>query len=643
MPALAVFLPFLGALIARFGHKRLGARAADILNVLCMCSSAVLAAVIFADIAIGGTVRSVPLADWIVIGRIESIWTLRLDTLSVVMMLSVTLVSALVHVYSLAYMEKDSGRSRFMAYLSLFTFAMLMLVTADDLLQLFFGWESVGLCSFLLIGFRFEKPRANKAAIKAFLMNSVGDFGLLLGIAGLAALFGSVRFDAIFEGLQAHAGDVHGIGVFTFSAHEALALLLFAGIIGKSAQVGLHTWLPDAMEGPTPVSALVHSATMVTVGVFLLARLSPLFEMAPFAQSVIVVIGLATAVMAALVAITRTDIKRVLAYSTMSQLGCMIFAAGLSAYGAAMFHLVINAFVGTLLFLGAGSVIHALSGERDMRKMGGLVRQIPRTYAVMWIGVFSLAGLPLFSGYYSRGTILEAACAGTEPLAMAAFCIGVGVSLLTALYAGRMMFLTFHGNCRADETTTARIHESPTMMLWPLYGLATGAVLAGGMLASRFAGAQCHAFWNKSLVVPDFEPLQASVCVSVLPQLATIAGIGLAWMLWMRCPDWPSRLVSRFGLFYRVMCAGFGFDALYERLFVRPVPIIGHQLWLLGDRLVIDRLGPDGLAFLARRIGRLAMRLQSGSVFHYALAMIAGLVGLMGWFLWQALGAGGGS
>jgi NADH-quinone oxidoreductase subunit L len=472
MYVLCIFLPLVAAFIAGMFGRFIGDRGAQYVTCGGLIVSALIAPFMLYDVAVLGHARDVVLTTWIASGDLELSWALRFDSLSAVMVFVVTVISALIHVYSVGYMDHDPHKPRFMAYLSLFTFSMLMLVTADNLIQMFFGWEGVGLCSYLLIGFWYHKPSANDAAIKAFIVNRIGDFGFALGIFGTFLLFQSVSFTDVFAAVPGKANATLHFLNWDFHALTVLCLLLFIGAMGKSAQLGLHTWLPDAMEGPTPVSALIHAATMVTAGVFLVCRLSPMFEYAPAALNVVCIVGAATAFFAATVGLVQNDIKRVIAYSTCSQLGYMFFAAGVSAYGAAMFHLYTHAFFKALLFLGAGSVIHAMSGEQDMRKMGGIWKKVPYTYAVMWIGSLALAGVPFFAGFYSKDMILEAAFAAHSGVGLFAYAMGTLAAFMTAFYSWRLLLMTFHGSPRADHHTMEHVHEA--------LGHADPAVRAGG-------------------------------------------------------------------------------------------------------------------------------------------------------------------
>ena len=643
MTVAAIFLPLLAAFIAGFFGRWLGDRGSQLVTCAALLVAAVLGIILFFDVALGGNARTVELFTWINTGDLQVNWALRFDPLSAVMVAVVTVVSSMVHVYSVGYMAHDKGIPRFMAYLSLFTFFMLMLVTADNFVQLFFGWEGVGLSSYLLIGFWYDRPSANAAAIKAFLVNRIGDFGFALGIFAVYKIFGSLQFDTVF----AAAPDVaHNTMHFLGGEVDALTvtcILLFIGAMGKSAQIGLHTWLPDAMEGPTPVSALIHAATMVTAGVFMVARLSPLFEYSTTALAVVVIIGGTTAIFAATVGMVQNDIKRVIAYSTCSQLGYMFIAAGVSAYSAAIFHLMTHAFFKALLFLAAGSVIHAMSGEQDMRKMGGLARLIPVTYVLMWIGSLSLAGIWPFAGYYSKDMIIEAAWASGTGVGLYGFWLGVFTAFLTAFYSWRLLFLTFHGKPRADAETMHHVHESPKVMLWPLYVLAAGAVVAGAIGFQVFVGEGSEAFWRNSiLVLPDHDSIEAAhhvpFWVSTSPLVFGLAGIAVAWVSYIWRPELPAIVAQRFRPLYLFLLNKWYFDELYDALFVRSAMALGLGLWKKGDGAVIDGLGPDGVSTTARDIAVWASRLQTGYVYHYAFAMLIGVVAFVSWYLLRQIG-----
>jgi len=638
-----VILPLIGAAIAGLFGRAIGDRGAQVVTCTLLGISALLAIVVFKQVAIDGQTRVTELFTWIDSGAFEFSWAVKLDTLSAVMLLMVTVVSWLIHVYSIGYMSHDKSVPRFFAYLSLFTFFMLALVSADNFVQLFFGWEGVGLASYLLIGFWYHKPSANAAAIKAFLVNRVGDVGFALGIFGTFALFGAVGFDQVF-------GAVPGMAdaSFTFIGIEGHALtiiciLLFIGAMGKSAQIVLHTWLPDAMEGPTPVSALIHAATMVTAGVFLVVRLSPMFEYAPVALEMVTYVGAATAFFAATVGLVQTDIKRVIAYSTCSQLGYMFFAAGVSAYGAATFHLMTHAFFKALLFLAAGSVIHAMSDEQDMRKMGGIWRLVPVTYAVMWIGSLSLAGVGVpgvfgFAGFYSKDMILEAAYAAQSTHGAFAFWLGIAAAFMTAFYSWRLLFMTFHGTPRAAPEVMAHVHESPKVMTLPLIALAIGAVFAGYLGVNAFVGEGRVEFWRAAiLVLEENDVIEAAhhvpLWVKLLPLVMAVSGITLAWIMYVRRPELPGLLAGRLRPLYLFLLNKWYFDELYDWAFVRPAHHLGRGLWKSGDGAVIDGVGPDGVAAAALNLARRASRLQTGYLYHYAFAMLIGITGLITWYI----------
>ena len=595
---------------------------------------------VFYDVVIAGNVGTVDLFTWIDSGALEVSWALKLDTLTAVMLSTVTVVSALIHIYAIGYMHHDPGIPRFMAYLSLFTFFMLMLVTSDNLVQLFFGWEGVGLVSYLLIGFWYDKPSATAAAIKAFLVNRVGDFGFALGIFATFMLFQSVHLDTIFAAAPDKSADTLVVFGAEWHALTVICLLLFMGAMGKSAQLGLHTWLPDAMEGPTPVSALIHAATMVTAGVFMVARLSPLFEFSDTALAVVTVVGASTAIMAATIACVQNDIKRVVAYSTMSQLGYMFFACGESAYSAGIFHLMTHAYFKALLFLGAGSVIHAMSDEQDMRKMGGIWRLIPVTYVLMWIGSLALAGIWPFAGFFSKDIILEAAYAAHSGLGQYAFWLGIAAAFLTAFYSWRLLFMTFHGAPRAEAEVMSHVHESPKVMLIPLIGLAIGACFAGYFAFEAFVGEATADFWvNSILVLPVHPALENAhhvpAWVKYLPLVMAAGGIGLAYVMYMVAPGLPGVVADRFQWIYQFLVKKWYFDELYDFLFVRPAFVIGRGLWKGGDGALIDGVGPDGVAAATLDLARRMARLQSGYVYHYAFAMLIGVAVLVTWYLFM--------
>ena len=631
----AVFLPLVGAIIAGFFGRVVGDRGA-MYTACALIGVPMLLSFVILSWAVQGTDRTVELLTWIDSGAFEASWALRFDVLTAVMLFVVSSASFLIHVYSIGYMGHDPHKPRFFAYLSLFTFSMLMLVTADNFVQLFFGWEGVGLCSYLLIGFWYTRPAANAAAIKAFIVNRVGDFGFSLGIFAIFMVFNTVSFDTVFAEAPNYAGTSIVFLDFSVDTLTAICLLLFIGAMGKSAQLGLHTWLPDAMEGPTPVSALIHAATMVTAGVFMVARLSPLFEYAPGALLVVTIVGASTAFFAATVGMAQTDIKRVIAYSTCSQLGYMFFACGISAYAAAIFHLMTHAFFKALLFLGSGSVIHAMSDEQDMRKMGGIWKLIPWTYGYMWVGSLALAGIPLFAGYYSKDVIIEAAFAAQTGVGTYAFWLGIIAAFLTAFYSWRLLILTFHGKPRADEKVMAHVHESPLVMTVPLFFLAIGAVFAGYFGTSMVAADS--EFWRQSIfVLPENTALadahHVPIWVKYLPVVVALAGIFSAWFVYSFRPYLAEMLAEKLRPIHTFLYRKWYLDELYDTLFVKPAHYIGRGLWKSGDCAVIDGLGPNGIAATTVGIARKAVRLQTGFLYHYAYAMFIGVVVLVTWYL----------
>lgn len=657
LPYLAVFGPLVGFIIAFLGQKPLGKLGAGFLTTIILWCAAAASwytahNVIFAD---GATVIKV--AEWVRAGTFTVGWDIRLDTLSTVMMIVVTTVSACVHLYSLGYMEEDEAQARFMSFLSLFTFMMMMLVTSDNLVQLFFGWEGVGVASYLLIGFWYQKPSAGAAAIKAFLVNRVGDIGLMLGLITCFVLAGTVSFDPLFRAfpqLQEVTWPIFGHNV---PALSVAALLLFIGAMGKSAQLGLHTWLPDAMEGPTPVSALIHAATMVTAGVFLVARFSPLFEIAPYARDVVTVVGALTAFVAATIGMTQFDIKRVIAYSTMSQLGYMFFALGVGAYGAAMFHLVTHAFFKALLFLGAGSVIHALHHEQDMRNMGGVWKKLPFTYMVMWIGSLALAGLPFFAGYYSKDIILEAAFGAHSGVGQFAFIMGIAAAIMTAFYSWRLIIMTFHGQPHDaahddhhhahahahddhhhghDDHGHHEVHEPPMVMLLPLAILMCGAIFSGYMLYEYFVGHDMNHFWHGTLAINEAIHHAHAVpqWVKILPIGAGLFGIAIAYALYMIWPKAHKSVAKAAGPVNTLFARKWFFDEIYDAIFVKPAQAMGRFLFTRGDGTVINGGGPDGIAAASKAFAGVLSRMQSGFVYHYALVMLLAVIALFAYVLW---------
>ncbi len=650
-----VFLPLAGFLVAGLFGRSIGAKASEYVTSGLLVVSAALSWVAFIAVAMGdGQAFTVPVLRFLESGALQADWALRIDTLTAVMLVVVTTVSALVHIYSIGYMHHDPHRPRFFAYLSLFTFAMLMLVTADNLIQMFFGWEGVGLASYLLIGFWYKKPSANAAAIKAFVVNRVGDFGFALGIFGVFVLFGSVNLGTVFANAASFLpeGGGEAQNVLTFLGYEldrqaaltVVCLLLFMGAMGKSAQVPLHTWLPDAMEGPTPVSALIHAATMVTAGVFMLARLSPLFELSSTALLVVTFIGAFTAFFAATVGLVQNDIKRVIAYSTCSQLGYMFVALGLGFYSAAIFHLFTHAFFKALLFLGSGSVIHAVSDEQDMRKMGGLRKLIPTTYWMMIIGTLALTGVGIpmtvigTAGFFSKDAIIEGAFASHSAMATFAFVLLTVAAAFTSFYSWRLIFMTFHGRPRASADVMHHVHESPPVMLVPLFVLATGALAAGFIFEPYFIGEHYEAFWKQSLftladnhIVHEFH--HVPVWAKLAPFVMMLIGFLVAWQFYIRSPETPKRLAGQHQILYRFLLNKWYFDELYDFLFVRPAMRLGRFLWKQGDGWLIDGFGPDGVSARVIDVTRNVVRLQTGYLYHYAFVMLIGLAALVTWMM----------
>ena len=679
---LIVFLPLATAIVAGLFGGTIGKTPAKVLTTVGLFASCALSWPIFLDFLCGNAeAQVVPVLQWVQSGDLSFDWALRVDTLTAVMLVVITSVSALVHLYSWGYMDEDPSQQRFFAYLSLFTFAMLMLVTADNLVQMFFGWEGVGLASYLLIGFWYKKPSANAAAIKAFVVNRVGDLGFMLGIFGTFLVFGTVSIPAILEQAPAMSGSSITFMGMRLMTMDILCLLLFVGAMGKSAQLGLHTWLPDAMEGPTPVSALIHAATMVTAGVFMVCRLSPMFETAPVALTVVTVVGGATCLFAATIGTTQWDIKRVIAYSTCSQLGYMFFAAGVGAYGVAMFHLFTHAFFKALLFLGAGAVIHAMHHEQDMRYYGALRKRIPITFWAMMAGTLAITGVGIidvfgFAGFYSKDAILEAAYARGTGAANFAFWAGAIAALLTSFYSWRLMFLTFWGKPRwadsehiqhavhhghdepedhnpaaqedageavahhvpsteeKDGTAGYHPHEAPWVMLIPLVVLSLGAVFAGFVFYEPFVDAEGFwkgsVFFNENLVhtmhgVPLWVKLTATI--------AMLLGLTIVWLSYIRNPKLPEAAAEQLGPIYRFFLNKWYFDELYNFLFVKPAFWLGRVFWKVLDIGIIDRFGPDGAAWVVRQGSVGAKRFQSGMLNTYALIMLLGLVAAITWVL----------
>ncbi len=640
-----VFFPLIGALVAGLLGSRIGHRASEIITSTLLVIAALLSWWVLFPIAFGDgaqEVIKVEIMRWISVGDLDLRWVLRVDTLTAVMLVVVTSVSSLVHIYSIGYMADDPSRSRFFAYLSLFTFAMLMLVTADNFLQMFFGWEGVGLASYLLIGFWYKKPSANAAAIKAFVVNRVGDFGFALGIFAAFIVLGTIDFDTAFSAVEGAKGTSISFLSMNLDAMTVVALLLFMGAMGKSAQFLLHTWLPDAMEGPTPVSALIHAATMVTAGVFMVARLGPIFEASAFAMTVVLVVGATTAFVAATIGLVQNDIKRVIAYSTMSQLGYMFVALGAGAYSAGIFHLFTHAFFKALLFLGAGAVIHAMHHEQDMRKMGGLRKKIPLTYAMMLIGTLALTGVGIpgtsfgFAGFFSKDSIIEAAFAVDGWQGTFAFWSLVVAALFTSFYSWRLIHLTFHGKSRADAHTYEHAHESPNVMMVPLYLLGVGAVLAGVLFYDQFFGKEKYieAFFAHSIVI-NAAIIDAAhhvpTWVKWSATYAMILGLFTAWFMYIVAPKTPAKLASTMPWLYQFLLNKWYIDELYDFLFVKPAFKVGNFLWKRFDDDLIDKTIVEGLGHRVQDITNKIVKLQSGYLYHYAFVMLIGIAALLTW------------
>jgi NADH-quinone oxidoreductase subunit L len=612
-----------------------GSRAAELITTCLLMISAALSWVTLVDVGFMHHDARIALFPWITSGDLQVSWALRVDTLTAVMLVVVNTVSSLVHLYSIGYMDEDPNRPRFFAFLSLFTFAMLMLVTADNLVQMFFGWEGVGLASYLLIGFWYQKPSANAAAIKAFVVNRVGDFGFALGIFAIFALIGSTDFETIFAGAPGLSGKTIDFFGWHADALTLTCLLLFMGAMGKSAQFLLHTWLPDAMEGPTPVSALIHAATMVTAGVFMVARLSPLFELAPNAQAVVMFFGATTAFFAATIGLVQNDIKRIVAYSTCSQLGYMFVAMGAGAYSVGMFHLFTHAFFKALLFLGSGSVIYAMHHEQDIRNMGGLWRKIPYTFAVMCIGTLALTGFPLFAGYFSKDAIIESAYVAHNPFSTYAFTMTVAAAGLTSFYSWRLIFKTFFGEPHDQEHYEAA-HEAPLWMLIPIGVLAAGSILAGFPFKELFAGHGVEEFFRDSVKMHPHiieEMHHIPEWVSAAPFVMMVVGAVISYIFYIQRPYLPVELANQQPMLYQFLLNKWYFDELYDLIFVRPAKWIGYTLWKKGDGFVIDGFGPDGVSARVLDVTRNVVKIQTGYLYHYAFAMLIGVAGLITWFM----------
>jgi len=622
-----ITLPLIAAIISGFFGKYIGDRNSEIVTSLLVSISAILSVIVFYNVVFNQYEDNIIIATWINSGTLDVNWSMKIDSLSSVMLVVVTSVSALVHIYSIGYMSHDPHKPRFMAYLSLFTFAMLMLVTSDNFIQLFFGWEGVGLCSYFLIGFWFKKETANSAAIKAFVVNRVGDFGFALGIFLIFYLFGTVNYNEVFQQIPSVVDKRLNFLGFEVNSIDLICLLLFIGAMGKSAQILLHTWLPDAMEGPTPVSALIHAATMVTAGVFLVVRCSPIYEYSELALNLITVVGMTTAIFAASVALVQTDIKKIIAYSTCSQLGYMFFAAGVGAYNIAMFHLFTHAFFKALLFLGSGSVIHAFKDEQNINSMGGVWKKLPYTYVLMIIGTLALTGFPLLSGFYSKDAIIEFAYLRDNTTGYYAAGIGIFTAFLTSIYSWRLIFKTFHGSYNNKSIKIEETHESPLVMLLPLIILSIGAIFAGFIFKELFFDTN---FWGNSIFF--LEPLSEEhppMWFLLLTPILVCSSIPISYYLFVKNKDLPNSIVEINKPLYNFLVNKWYFDELYEILFIKPSKKIGLFLWKFFDIKIIDGFGPDGVSSLIKKFSIKANKFQSGYIYQYAFIMLLGFSALL--------------
>ncbi len=625
MSYLIVFLPLIGAILG-YSLKSLGDRYAEVTTTTFLFLSAILSIIIFYNGIVYGEYTNYKIIEWISVGNLKVNWSINIDPLSSIMLVVVTSVSSLVHLYSIGYMTHDPNKPRFMAYLSLFTFAMLMLVVSDNFLQLFFGWEGVGLCSYLLIGFWYKKNSANNAAMKAFLVNRVGDFGLAIGMFLIFNYFGTLNYDEVFSKVaEQSTKEINFLG-FNLNLITLISLTLFIGAMGKSAQFLFHTWLPDAMEGPTPVSALIHAATMVTAGVFLVVRCSPIFEYSQVALNFIAAVGMITAVFAASVALVQNDIKKIIAYSTCSQLGYMFFAAGVGAYHVAIFHLFTHAFFKALLFLGAGSVIHTFKDEQDIRKMGGVWRKIPYTWALMLIGTLALTGFPLLSGFYSKDAIIEFAYFKNSSIGYYAMTVGIVTAFLTAIYSWRLFFKTFHGKYNNLDIPIEKTHESPPIMLIPLIFLALGALFAGYAFKDLLIGHNYLDFWKESIFfIKEIEHLHLPLWLVFSTPFLVVVAIPLSYYLYIKNTNILNGIRILNEPLYNFLLNKWYFDELYETIFVKPLKLVGTFLWKKCDQNTIDRYGPDGFSKIIKYFSNKAVKFQSGYIYDYAFVMLLGL------------------
>ena len=626
-----LFLPLAASIIAGFFGRYIGDRNSEIITSVLVSISAFLSIFVLYQVIINQYEENIVIATWINSGSLDVNWSMMIDPLSAVMLVVVTSVSSLVHIYSIGYMSHDPHKPRFMAYLSLFTFAMLMLVTSDNFIQLFFGWEGVGLCSYFLIGFWFKKESANAAAIKAFVVNRVGDFGFALGIFLIFYLFGTVNYSEVFQQVPSIIDKNLSFLGFEVKAIDLICLLLFIGAMGKSAQILLHTWLPDAMEGPTPVSALIHAATMVTAGVFLVVRCSPIYEYSPLILNLITIVGMTTAFFAATVALVQTDIKKIIAYSTCSQLGYMFFAAGVGAYNVAMFHLFTHAFFKALLFLGSGSVIHAFKDEQDINNMGGVWKKLPYTYTLMIIGTLALTGFPFLSGFYSKDAIIEFAYLKGNTTGLYAAGIGIFTAFLTSIYSWRLIFKTFHGSYNNKDVKIEETHESPLVMLIPLILLSIGAIFAGFLFKDLFIGhGGENLFWAES--IKFLEPLSTEhppTWFLLLTPCLVLLSIPIAYYLFVKNKELPNAIVNMNRPLYKFLVNKWYFDELYEVIFINPSKKLGIFFWKFCDGKLIDGFGPDGISSFIKKCSIKANKFQSGFIYQYAFIMLLGFSALL--------------
>ena len=626
MEYIIVLLPLISSIISGFFGKKIGEKYCLLLASTLVGISAILSLIIFYKILNQDYIANKLLFNWITSGNFNVNWSIYVDSLTAVMLVVVTLISTIIHFYSIGYMSHDPHKPRFIAYLSLFTFAMLTLVTADNFLQLFFGWEGVGLCSYLLIGFWYKKPSANAAAIKAFLVNRVGDFAFAIGIFLIFFFYGTVNYDEVFQQTPLLIQkEIIFLGI-EFNLITLICLLLFIGAMGKSAQIFLHTWLPDAMEGPTPVSALIHAATMVTAGVFLVIRCSPIFEYSQIALNIVTVVGMTTAFFAATIALVQNDIKKIVAYSTCSQLGYMFLAAGIGAYNVAIFHLFTHAFFKALLFLGSGCVIHSFNEQQDIRSMGGVWKKIPYTYALMIVGTLALTGFPLLSGYYSKDAIIEFAYLKGNAIGYYGAYVGIFTALLTSIYSWRLIFKTFHGKYNNKESNLNSIKESPLIMLIPSCLLAIGAIFVGFAFKEIFIGSDHSEFWGSSILflkVIEHDHLP-SWFISITPVIV-ILSIPISYYLFVENEKILENFIEKNQFLYNFLLKKWYFDELYNFIFVEPVKKVGLFFWRKGDINTIDRYGPDGFSKFIKNISDKAVNFQSGYLYHYAFVMLVGL------------------